>query len=160
MLFLLCGKAELTNIAVPSYSTLLERVFDDLWVVGKGKKGVKLTFMAVKWLWVVLRLKPIHLAHLHLLLYFLTKAHLLPGYTCWNHNKHKSCSSISKKYVIVICDVVGFALIGLWEIYALFVHFCTGERVYVCNICRTARDPAEGNASPDLSGKFSRIHLG
>lgn len=50
MLFLLCGKAELTNIVVPSYSTLLERVFDDLWVVGKGKKGVKLTFMAVKWL--------------------------------------------------------------------------------------------------------------
>lgn len=31
-----------------------------------------------------------------------------------------------KKYVIVICDVVGFSLIGLWEIYALFVHFCTG----------------------------------
>lgn len=41
MLFLLCGKAELTNIAVPSYSTLLERVFDDLWVVGKGKKRGK-----------------------------------------------------------------------------------------------------------------------
>lgn len=134
MLFLLCGKAELTNIAVPSYSTLLERVFDDLWVVGKGKKGVKHTFMAVKWLWVVLRLKPIHLAHLHLLLYFLTKAHLLPGYTCWNHNKHKSCSSISKK--ICDCDMwccwfFSHRAVGDLRTFCSFLHRLNKEFMFV-----------------------------